>query len=151
MKKLILATVLFIGLTSFAQVQRKDRATRDQLEKLTPDQRNTLELKKLTLELDLSPAQQKEMGNFIADQNAKREVKKLEREKMQKQNVKPTADQRFEMSNKRLDEQIANKERVKKILNPEQFKKWETLREKRGKMARNRMHHKTRTVIKTKE
>jgi len=46
---------------------------------------------------------------------------------------KPTADERFAMQSKRLDEQMATKERVKKILTPEQFEKWEK--------AKQKMHH----------
>ena len=38
---------------------------------------------------------------------------------------KPTADERFAMKNEMLDNQIAMKARMKKILKPEQFTKWE--------------------------
>ena len=42
---------------------------------------------------------------------------------------KPTSDEIYAMKNKMLDEQIANKAEMKKILTPEQYKKWEENRE----------------------
>ena len=44
--------------------------------------------------------------------------------------TKPTSDQRLAMKKKRLDDQIAMNERVKKILTPEQYQKWEKAKEK---------------------
>ncbi|HMK07112.1 MAG TPA: hypothetical protein VK476_06260, partial [Flavobacterium sp.] len=92
-----------------------------------------------TLDLDLNAEQQKEMGKIIAEQQAKRESKRKEREANKKANTKPTADQIFAMKNQRLDEEIATKEKVKKILTPEQLQKWETIRQKRQEMQKHKM------------
>jgi len=135
MKKLIIAALLMTGMASFAQEQQHEKKQR--MEQLSPEQRNELRLKKLTLELNLNSAQQKEMSKLIAEQSAKREAVKAER-KAKAQNSekeKITADQRFALQSKMLDEKIAYKEKVKKILTPEQFEKWEKLSaRKQGKM-----------------
>ncbi len=64
MKKLIIAALLVVGMTSFAQDKKEmgTRHDRAEMEKFTPEQRNQLMLKKMTLELDLNASQQKEMS-----------------------------------------------------------------------------------------
>jgi len=114
MKKLIIALMLLGGLTSFAQEKnRKD----PEKENLSTEQREQLRLKKLTLELNLTDSQQKEIGKILNEQSAKRETAMAARKANKEKGVKPTADERFAMENQRLDDQIAIKARLKK--NPE--------------------------------
>jgi hypothetical protein len=127
MKKMVIAALLMIGMTSFAQ-EKAPMAKKERMEEFTPEQRNELHLKRMTLKLGLNASQQKEMSKIIAEQSAKRESAKAER-KAKGDAVKPTADERFANQNKRLDEQIAMNDRVKKILTPEQFDKWEKAKE----------------------
>lgn len=142
MKKLLIAALLVVGLTAFAQEQKKPDPNRPQREKLSPEQRNELMLKKMTLDLGLNEGQQKDMAKIIAEQSAKREVAMAERKANKEKGIKPSADERFARENKRLDEQIVVKEKVKKILTPEQFKKWEEMkaeqRERRHDRAEKR-------------
>lgn len=134
MKKLIVVALLFVGVTSFAQV-KEGRVERADSEKMSVEQRSELRLKKLTTELDLNVSQQKEMSKIIAELEAKREVAKAARKARKEKGEKLSGDERFEMKNKMLDEQNAMKDRVKKILTPDQFLKWESdRREKREKM-----------------
>ena len=131
MKKLIAVALLFVGMTSFAQekISKENRkAQRGEMEQLTPEQRDQLHLKELTLELDLTATQQKEMAKIIAEQGTKREAMKAEMKTKREGDKKLTADERFVMKNKMLDEKIAMKERVKKILTPEQVEKWEKMK-----------------------
>jgi hypothetical protein len=130
MKKLIIAAILMTGMASVAQ-DKPALVKKEKMEQLTPAQRNELHLKKMALELGLNETQQKEMSTIINEQSAKREAAKADRQKKIESGKKPTADERFAMQNKRLDEQIATKERVKKILTPEQFEKWEKMKQKR--------------------
>ncbi|MDR6966951.1 putative FlgJ-related protein [Flavobacterium arsenatis] len=132
MKKLIAIALLFVGMTSFAQekISKENRkAQRAEIEQLTPEQRNQLRLKELTLKLDLNASQQKEMAKIIAEQTTKREALKADMKSAKESNKKLTADERFVMKNKMLDEKIAMKERVKKILTPEQVEKWEKMKD----------------------
>lgn len=136
MKKLIIVALLMTGMASFAQ--EKPMAKREKMEQLTPEQRNELRLKKMTLDLGLNASQQKDMAKIIAEQSAKIEAAKAERKAKADKNQKLTADERFAMQSKMLDEKIATKEKVKKILTAEQFEKWEKMSER--KHARMREH-----------
>jgi hypothetical protein len=125
MKKVFIVTLLVIGMAGFAQ-NRRERPSRQQMEQLTPEQRNELQLKKMTLALDLNAKQQEQMSQIIAEQSAKREAMRADR----KAKMEAAKADRFAMKNKMLDEQIEMKNKMKGILSPEQFAKWETLKDK---------------------
>ncbi|MBA0884363.1 hypothetical protein [Flavobacterium undicola] len=157
MKKLItIALVAIIGVSSYAQ-ERKERPRRPEgnpMEKFTPEQRNQLMLKKMTLDLDLNASQQKEMSKIIAEQGAKREAHLKDRKA---KTAKPTSDEIFEMKSKMLDEQIAMNGKMKKILSPEQFKKWDEIKQHhregmrkhdRNEMMRKGMKHRDSSAVK---
>lgn len=142
MKKLFIVALLVVGMTSFAQ-ERKARPERAKMEQMTPEQRNQLHLKKMTLELDLNASQQKEMSKIIAEQSAKREARMAERKATKDSAKKLTSDELFAKKSQMLDEQIVMKERMKKILTPEQYKKWEDMKAKKHHgMKKRMMHHK---------
>lgn len=125
MKKLFIVALLVVGMASFAQ-ERKGRPERAEMENLTPEQRNQLKLKKMTLELDLNAKQQEQVGQIIAEQSAKREVMRAERKAKQEK----SSDERFALKSKMMDEQIAVKNKMKSILSAEQFEKWNAQKEK---------------------
>jgi len=133
MKKAILAMVLLIGV--FAMAQREGKSNRGEMKDLTPEQMATLQTKKMTLALDLSEAQQKQIQalNF---ENAKTRKAKMEERKVKKEAdeaKKPTAEERYAMQNARLDARIAQKAKLKEILSQEQYDKWEKMAYRRGK------------------
>ncbi|WP_035670380.1 hypothetical protein [Flavobacterium sp. 83] len=139
MKKLIIATLLVVGMSAFAQDKKEmeKRHHRDEMEKFTPEQRNQLMLKKMTLELDLNAKQQEQMKQIIAEQSTKREAMRAAR-KANKE--KPTSEEFFAMKNKMLDEQIVMKNKMKSILSPEQFEKWDAMKEKHHQRNEHRGH-----------
>ena len=137
MKKVLIAVLLFAGLAAFAQEQ--DHGTNRQgREKLSPQQRNELMLKKMTLDLGLNESQQKDMSKIIADGSAKRDAAVAERKANKDKGVKPTSDERYQMESKRLDEEIVVKDKVRKILTPDQFKKWEQMKSDRKEKMHDR-------------
>ncbi len=136
MRKLILIALLAAGTASFAQEQ--PMAGKPKMEQLTPEQRNELRLKKMTLDLGLNASQQKDMAKLISEQSAKMEAAKAERKANAEKREKPTADERFAKKSQMLDEQIALNEKVKKILTPEQFGKWEKMKEDRHHKMKER-------------
>lgn len=151
MKNLItVALITFMSITCFAQEKRQvqRRAEGNPMEKFTPEQRDQLMLKKMTLELDLNASQQKEMSKIIAEQSAKREAYLKDRKA---KTAKPTSDEIFEMKSKMLDEQIATKEKMKKILSPEQFKKWDELKQHHHEGMRKQDHREMRKNMKHKD
>lgn len=139
MKKLFIVALLVVGMTSFAQ-ERKARPERAKMEQMTPEQRNQLHLKKTTLELDLNASQQKEMSAIIAGQSTKREARIAER-KANKDSAKKqlTSDELFAKKSQMLDEQIMMKERMKKILSADQYKKWDDIKGKKHHGIKKRM------------
>jgi len=137
MKKIILVVLLMVGTIIVAQERNK----RQQGERtpFTSEQKSQLMLKKMTLELDLNDSQQKEFKTIIAEKMAKRDAMKKEMQANKEKGVRPTSDERFAMSMKMLDEQIATKKRMEKILNPKQYEKWSSLKnDQQGKHKNNR-------------
>lgn len=128
MKKLIVLALLIVGTTIVAQ-ERNKRPQRMGMEQFTPEQKSQLMLKKMTLELDLNDSQQKEMSAIISEKIAKKEAHRAEMKAMKEKGVRPTNDERFAKQIKMLDEQIATKKRMEKILNAKQFEKWTSLKE----------------------
>jgi hypothetical protein len=128
MKKLFVLALLLVGTTIIAQ-ERNRKHQGNEMEQFTPEQKSQLMLKKMTLELDLTESQQKEMSAIISDNVAKKEAHKAEMKAKKEKGVKPTNDERFAMHMKMLDEQIATKKSMQKILNAKQFDKWTSLKE----------------------
>lgn len=139
--KFVLAFVLGLSTVTFAQ--EKKQVVKESTEKMTLEQRNQLQLKKMTLDLDLNASQQKEMAAVIAEQSAKREAKMAEMKEKKATQKKLTANEKFEMENKILDNQIEMKEKMKKILNDKQMEKWEANHQKRRTHSHKmKDHHK---------
>lgn len=143
MKKLFIVALSVVGMTSFAQ-ERNVTAKKSKMEQMTSEQRNQLQLKKMTLELDLNAAQQNEVRTIITEQSIKREARMAAGKETQDSAKKQlTADERFTKKNQMLDEQIEMKERMKKILSADQYKKWEDMKERRHHGMKKRIvHHK---------
>lgn len=150
MKKVLIAVALIVGMASNAQEKMEGRRNLRE-NPLTKEQRQELHLKKMTLDLDLSTAQQKEIRAVLNEQSDKREVALANRKEKQAENAKkPTADERFAIKNQMLDNQITMKARMKKILSKEQFKKWETMKENKTDRMHDRLAmHKQRKASKT--
>jgi len=137
MKKLILAIALVATTLTFAQ-ERKARGA-----KLTPEQQTELQVKRMTLELDLDAKQQKEIKAILLEQAKKREAKMAEMKVKREKGEKPSADEKFEMKSRMLDNQIENKAQMKKILKPEQYQKWEDKQSERKKNQSERVQNRT--------
>ncbi|KQB40321.1 hypothetical protein [Flavobacterium aquidurense] len=124
MKKLFIAALLFVGIVSFAQ-DINQKPTRDQREKLTPEQRNEKHLQKLTSELSLDKKQQEQVKQLLAERSAKAEKF---RDAKKDSKTKPTAAER-EAFKKQMDtEKAANDAKMKAILNADQYTKWTALK-----------------------
>ena len=135
MKKMILAIALVATTLTFAQDRKQGR------EKLTPEQQTELQVKKMTLDLDLDAKQQKEIKTILLEQAKKREAKMAEMKAKREKGKKPSAEEKFEMKNKMLDNQNENKAQMKKILKPEQFAKWEEKQSDRKKNQSERVQN----------
>ncbi len=132
MKTWILAAVMMIGLTVSAQHREAKH------EPLKPEQRAELRAKQMTLALNLNDKQQKDVQKLILERGKKMEQAQAQRKADRAAGKKLTADERFEMKSRRLDEQIAMNAEMRKILNAEQFAKWETMKKERQHKITNR-------------
>ncbi|MEQ8418375.1 MAG: hypothetical protein RIB64_00110 [Arenibacter algicola] len=136
MKKIVVLIVLMAGITAMAQKPERERGHRGDMKDMSPEQIATLQTKQMTLALDLSDAQQKEIQSINLE-NAVKRSEKMDEMKARKESgeaKKLTSEERYAMKTAMLDHQIAQKEKMKKILNKEQYEKWE-------KMKKNREGH----------
>lgn len=125
MRKLIVAALLIVGITAFAQQKEGRRAGK---EKLSTEEKVELHVKRMTKDLDLNEKQVAEVRAITTKQ-----VQKMEAKRAEIKDVKEK--QRAEMKANREKEQAALSSEMKKILTPEQYAKWEKNREeKKGKM-----------------
>ncbi|UOK42590.1 MULTISPECIES: hypothetical protein [Flavobacterium] len=141
MRNVIIAVVMMISLATFAQDRKMGH------DEFTPEQKAELQAKKMTLELDLNNKQQKDLKKLLTEQNKKREEAKAKRREMKDSDKKPTSDELFAIKSKMLDEKIAFRTEMKRILSEKQMEKWEELREKRMKQMQERKetrYHKKR-------
>jgi len=142
MKKVIMAALLVVSLSSVAQ-QRRERPNRDQMEKLTPEQRQEKHLNKLTTDLNLNAKQQEEVKKLLAEQSAKaaefKAKREAKREAKKDEQLLASAKERKEMAQKMKAEKEANDAKMKSILTSEQYTKWENDREiRKEKMLEKR-------------
>lgn len=163
MKKLILAALLAVSISTFAQCKKEmekkchtEKHSPDErnvgMEKLSSEQRTQLMVKKMTLELDLNAKQQEQVKQIIAEQMVKREAMRAEQMAKKEEDKKRTADQIFVIKNKILDEQIAMKNKMKTILSPEQLEKWKAIQEThQAKMKEGRGRNEGKKCCKEKK
>jgi hypothetical protein len=117
MKTWILAMAMIMGVAANAQEKRERR------EHFKPEQRAELQAKKMTLALDLNDKQQKEVEKLFVEKNKERQLAKENYKAQRKAGKKLTTDEKFAMRSRMLDDRIAMKSEMKKILTQEQLDK----------------------------
>jgi protein CpxP len=143
MKKLFIAALLFAGIASFAQDgdngNMDQRPAREQRERLTPEQRNERQLKKLTTDLALDAKQQEHVKQLIAERGAKAEKLREARKEQRGKGAKLTTEQREVFQKEMTAEADANDAKMKSILNADQYTKWKKIQEENKDKAKDRM------------
>lgn len=147
MKKLILVAAILVSTLSFAQQgqQRGNRGPRPEkmMADFTPEQMADLQTKRMTLALDLTEKQQKEVLKINTDRATKMKAK-FEEMKAKKASGEGrpqlTADEKYAMESARLDEQIALQNKMKSILTEDQYKKWSVMREHKKEEMKDRFN-----------
>lgn len=140
MKKLFIAALLFVGITSFAQDGEMDadqRPPREQRERMTPEERNEKQLKKLTTDLTLNAKQQEQVKQLIAERSAKAE--KLREARKAQKGTKLTDEQRETLKKEMVAERDANDAKMKEILTADQYTKWKKIQEENKDKAKDKM------------
>jgi|APGre2960657444_1045066.scaffolds.fasta_scaffold53151_2 Spy/CpxP family protein refolding chaperone len=130
MKKLIVAVLLVVGLSTFAQVEKKEKAIKEPIEKMSPAEKAENGLKRMTKQLKLTEVQQKQMKILMAEQEAKR------------------ADANFKPSK---EDRLAMKEKISKILTPEQNATWDKIQEEKKEKMKHKIKEKKEKAGKTED
>ena len=135
MKNLASILILVFAFTVKVQAQKKGKQN-ERGPKLTVEQNTNLAVKKMTLGLDLSEKQQSQIKPLINSQAAARKVTMESRKENRATNKKPSADEIYAMKSAQLDNQIAFKNKLRNILNKEQFEKFEQMKNNRKEKGR---------------
>lgn len=140
MKKLLLIAIAIITVNATAQERKRERQNQGEHERVqqfkdfSPEEVATLQTKKMTLHLDLTDAQQKQIQAIHLEQAKVRKSKMEANKKMHEEGrEKPSKEDRFNRANEQLDSRIALKSKMKNILSTEQFEKWERGNAMKGK------------------
>ena len=120
MKKLIAFALLVSSLSTFAQVEKKEKRDKEPMEKMSPEKRGERDVKKMTKDLGLNDSQQKEMKALFSEMNSKGES-----------DNRPSKEDRKAM-----------KDKISKILTPEQNAKWEKIQEEKKEKMKERREEK---------
>ena len=153
MKKIFLILLALITLQVSAQKNKQEFRKGNKTEKgqrmsdYTPEEMAQLQTKKMTLDLDLNASQQKQIEKInlenAKERQAKREARHAEMKNGNTQKL--SKEERLARINERLDRQLEMKQKMKKILNTEQFEKWEKNQARRqGKSNKRSKERNTR-------
>lgn len=143
MRNLAIALIALMTISTQAQEMKKESQTTKKqqfIQGLTPEESATLRTKKMTLLLDLTESQQREIKKINLEMTKERSVKREERKKKREQikAQRPSKEERLSMMNNRLDKQIETKKKMKRVLNEKQYGKWEKSRKHKARKMKNR-------------
>jgi len=176
MKKIAFALAFILSVSAGFSQQRKRMAKAD---KMTPEQRAILAVKKMALQLDLTKDQTKKITALYTEIGIQRKVKgdqmkkealasrtklaKIKKESKDKANFKQRIEKAiksgelkkedikrmrrrvdFDTANNALDNRIEFQAKMKKILSPEQYKKFTKLQKRKFAKAKKRMSSKSK-------
>lgn len=122
MKNLIMVT-LFSGVFCFAQEKTAQK-------QMTPEQRTEMRLEYLKKDLALNSQQEKQVKQALMDQETRIKTLKANK-KERKPNEKLTMQEKLALNSQIKKEQETMAQKMKSILTPEQFKKWEAEKDAR--------------------
>ncbi|WP_457611155.1 hypothetical protein [Lutibacter sp.] len=127
MKNRIAILVVVFLATTMVNAQIGSKKFKDQLN-FTPDQIATLQTKRMALNLDLDKNQQEAIFNLKKEQAITRQAMRKAMLEQKLNGTSPTSEEIFQLKSSRLDRMQQNKIAMQKILNQEQFSKWQTTR-----------------------
>lgn len=131
MKKIILTIAIITGFAFSANAQKKQK--QHQKSEFTVEQQSTIAVKKLTLVLDLTDAQQNKMYPLLLDACKDKQAMKMKREANKGEKPELSNEERYNKIIEKLDKKIAFQGNVKKILDKEQYEKWHKMKAHKNK------------------
>jgi len=130
--------VILFSLTMNAQVKKGNKR---QASEFTSEQIATLQAKKMALQIDLDANQQKAVHKILLKSAEERQNFRKENMQKRKDGIKPTSEERFNMENMRLEKQLAHKNEMKKILNKDQYEKWQKVQVLKMRQGKKKIGH----------
>ncbi len=147
MKAIAFITLVFIA--SLTQAQEKKHGKQN-MQDYTPEEIAQLQTKQLTLDLDLTETQQKQVEALhLENAKARKEKQELRtKENIDKTSIKELSkEEKLQMKNDMLDKQIEMKKKMKEILNEDQYAKWEKMSKEKKEHRKKRMHNKKKASM----
>lgn len=139
MRKLILTLLLVASASMFAQERAEARPNNSRIQEYTPEQRIELQTKRMTTDLGLNEKQAKQIQALLLDENKMKEAQRADMKAKRASGVKLTPEEREAFRAKMQDAKKNMDEKMKSILTPEQFAKWQEKRElRRSEIIENR-------------
>jgi Spy/CpxP family protein refolding chaperone len=131
MKKLIIAVLLVVGLTTYAQEEQgaKKKSGKGSKEMKSPEQRSEAMLAKMTTELSLDAKQQAQIKPIVAEQSVKMEAMRVQMKANKENNVEISDADKKAMKKARTADKEATDNKMKGILTPDQFVKYQAMQE----------------------
>lgn len=142
MKKIIIAALLVVGFTTYAQegTETKKKSNKGSKEMKSPEDRNQARLVKMTADLNLNASQQEQLKPIIAEQSTKMLAMKAKQKENKEKNIQLTDDEKKELKKAARKEKAATDAKIQAILTPEQFAKHQEMQ----KEAMEKMKEKSR-------
>ncbi|CAA0164982.1 hypothetical protein ACE1MK_07005 [Tenacibaculum maritimum] len=143
MKKVAFIIILIFTFSFSSQAQKGHKYREGK--GMTIAQKTDLEVKKMTLKLDLTEEQQQQIKPLLFEKIAQKEEMYKKRKAIKEHREKGeklSADERFKIKSHHLDQMIAFKADMKRILNEKQYQKFERIatRKRHKKKQRYAQH-----------
>lgn len=131
MKKLIIVVLILVGVSAYSQEANapKNKKGKGSREMKSPEQRSEALLAKMTAELNLDAKQQAQIKPIIAEQGVKMEAIRAQMKANKESGVMPSDAEKKEMRKNRMADKAATDNKIKAILTPEQFVKYQAMQE----------------------
>ena len=127
--------LLCVGMTAFAQEKMERRGGREGMD---PEKRVEMQAQRMQKDLGLNDGQVAKVKELMNQQAKAREAKRAEMEKLRASGQKPTDAQRDEMRGKMQAERADFDKQMNGILTPEQYTKWQSMKEERKERMGNK-------------
>jgi hypothetical protein len=147
MKKAMLFCALLIGFGVHAQHHAREHTQRTDAQKqLAPEERATIQSKRMTLALGLDETQQDQVAALLKKHLDARIALRSKRESEGNTEQMKDPEKRYARMNAHLDREIAFQKELRSILSESQFDKWQVQRERT--MAKHQRHKRQREMPK---
>ncbi len=148
MRKVILIAMVLVVIQVPAQDRQRGPHKQEHRERtqmfqdFSPEEIAALHTKRMTLELDLTQAQQNEIYRINLENVKTRKAKMKAHKQKEKVAKEKSKEERLQHMNEKLDHQIAVKKKMKAILDAQQYEKWSERSMQRGKRKQSQKRRK---------